>query len=89
MIPHTCEIQNITQINLFMKQKQTHRHREQSCGCQEVGRDGLGVWDQQMQTIIYRMDKQQVYKTGNYIQYPMINHNGKEYKTNVYIYMYN
>ena len=22
------------------------------------GRDGLGVWDQQMQTIIYRMDKQ-------------------------------
>ena len=23
------------------------------------GRDGLGVWDQQMQTIIYRMDKQQ------------------------------
>ena len=23
------------------------------------GRDELGVWDQQMQTIIYRMDKQQ------------------------------
>ena len=23
------------------------------------GRDGLGVWDEQMQTIIYRMDKQQ------------------------------
>ena len=27
--------------------------------------------------------------TGNYIQYPMINHNGKEYiKNNVYIYIY-
>ena len=29
------------------KQKQTHRHREQTCGCQEgVGRewDGMGVW---------------------------------------------
>ena len=23
------------------------------------GREGLGVWDQQMQTSIYRMDKQQ------------------------------
>ena len=42
--------------------KQTHRHREQTCGCQgggEWGRDGLGVRDQQMQTIIHRMDKQQ------------------------------
>ena len=26
---------------------------------EEWGRDGLGVWDQQIQTIIYRMDKQQ------------------------------
>ena len=25
----------------------------------EQERDGLGVWDQQMQTIIYRMNKQQ------------------------------
>ena len=44
------------------KQKQTHRYREQTCGCQRAGgwgRDGLGVWDEQMQTIIYRMDKQQ------------------------------
>ena len=30
-----------------MKQEQTHRHREQTGGCQGggVGRDGLGVWD--------------------------------------------
>ena len=35
----------MTQMNLSMKQKQTHRHREQTCGCQGVGwRDGLGVW---------------------------------------------
>ena len=49
-------------MNLPMKQKQTHRHREQTCGCQGGGRrwrNGLGVWDQQMQTIIYRIDKQQ------------------------------
>ena len=48
-------------MNLFMKQKQTQRHGEQTCGCQGGGgwgRDGLEVWDQQMQTIIYRMDKQ-------------------------------
>ena len=26
-----------------------------------------------------------LYSTGNYIQYPVINHNGKEFKKNVYI----
>ena len=47
-----------------------------------------------MQTIIYRMDKQQgqLYSTGNYIQYPMIYHNGKEYEKEYvwdrYIYIY-
>ena len=46
-------------MNLSMKQKQAHRHREQTCGCQSGGRDELGFWDQQMQTTIYRMDKQQ------------------------------
>ena len=50
-------------MNLSVKQKQTHRHREETCGCQgggmETGRDGVGVWGYQMQTIIYGMDKQQ------------------------------
>ena len=35
-------------MNLPMKQKQTHRDREWSCGCQGGegwGKDGLGVWD--------------------------------------------
>ena len=42
-----------------------------------------------MQTIIYRMVKQQgpVCSTGNYIQYPVRNHNGKDYETE-YIYVY-
>ena len=42
-----------------------------------------------MQTIIYRMIKQQglVGSTGDYVQYPVINHNGKEYEKE-YIYMY-
>ena len=42
--------------------------------------DGLAAWDYQMQKLIYKMNKQQGpnYSTGNYIQYPVINHNGKE-----------
>ena len=38
----------MTQVNLPTKQKQTHRHREETCGCQEGGgwgREGQGVWD--------------------------------------------
>ena len=30
-----------------------------------------------------------LYSTGNYIQYPVINHNGKEYEKITCIYMYN
>ena len=47
------------------------------------GKDGLGVWGQQIQTITYRMDKQPgptVHSTGSCIKYPIINRNGKEYK---------
>ena len=37
------------QMNLSTKQKQTHRHRKETWGCQGGGvgwgRDGLGVWD--------------------------------------------
>ena len=38
----------MAQMNLSMKQKQTHRHREQTYGCQEGGvwgREGPGIWD--------------------------------------------
>ena len=42
---------------------------------------------------MYGMDKQQVlpFSIGNYIQYPVINQNGKEYEkeyTYIYIYIY-
>ena len=55
-----CGISNMVQMNLPTKQKQTHRHREQTCGCQGRGGrewDRLGVWGQQMQTITFRIDK--------------------------------
>ena len=48
----------MTQMNLSMKKEQ----RKQTGGCQGGGgweRVALGVWDQHMQTDIYRMDKQQ------------------------------
>ena len=38
------ELQNLI---IFTKQKQTHRHREQTCDCQGGGErqlDGLGIW---------------------------------------------
>ena len=39
----------------------------------------------------YRMDKQQGLSVwpGNYIQYPVINRNGKEYLKKEFLYMYN
>ena len=37
LISLICGIQNMTQMNLFTKQKKTHRHREQTCGYQGGG----------------------------------------------------
>ena len=89
----------MTQMNSPMKQKQTHRHREQTCGCQEggvwVGKDWeLGVSRYKLVYIGWINNKVLLYSTGNYIQYPVINHNGREYekeyikRKNIYIYIY-
>ena len=74
----------MTQINIFTKQEQAHRHREQTCG---RGRERMRVWDQQRQTTINRMDKQQGFTVqhGDYIQYPLTNYNGKEYEKEKYL----
>ena len=50
-------------MNLFTKQRKTHRLKKQTYGYQREegqGRDELGVWDQQIQTSIYKykIDKQ-------------------------------
>ena len=49
------------QMNLFIKQKPTHRHRKQTYVSQrgKGGRDKLGVWDEQKHTTVYKIDKQQ------------------------------
>ena len=49
------------QINLFTKQKQTHRPRKQTYGHQreKVGRrDKLGAWNCHIHTAIYKTDNQ-------------------------------
>ena len=51
----------ITQMNLSVKQYQ--EHREHTGGCQGGGsweRIGLGVWDSQLQTGIYRIENNKV-----------------------------
>ena len=55
-----------------------------------VRREGLIVWENQVQTSIYKgwINNQVLfYSTGNYIQYPVISHNGKEYEKRIYVYM--
>ena len=86
----------MTQMNLSTKQKQTHRHREQTCGCQGGegwGKDGVGVWDWQMQTIIYIgwiINKHLLlYSTGNSTHYYFVityerKESGKEYLYKVF-----
>ena len=48
-------------MNLFTKQKQTHRHRKQTYGYQSgVGkRDKLEVRNQKIPTTVYKIGKQQ------------------------------
>ena len=50
----------MTQMNLSAEQKQTHRHREQTCGCTGVGvEEGWsGGWGQQMQAVKHGWNKQ-------------------------------
>ena len=81
----------MTQTNLSMKQKQTHRNREQTGGCRgEVCRGGMewefGTRRGKLLNREWINSKVLWYSTGNYIQYPIINHKGKEYEKE-YIYI--
>ena len=80
MISLICGIENITQMNLSTKQRQTHRllvaKRLQDGGRMEwefaISRCKL-LWREWVNHRVLP------YSTGNYFQYPVINHNGKEY----------
>ena len=75
----------MTQASLPMKQKQNQGHGEETGGCPEGG-CGRGMdlefWISRckMLYIEWRNNKVLLYSTGNYIQYPVINHIGKEYE---------
>ena len=77
-------------MNVSMKQKQTHRDREQACGCQGAGGQGernnweFGINRCKLLYIGWINNRVLLYSTGNYIQYPVVNHNGKEYE-NIYV----
>ena len=75
----------MTQMNLSMKQKQTHRHREQIRGCQWETHAGRLEWESSISMckllyIGWINNKVLLYSTGNCIQYSVINHNGKKEK---------
>ena len=72
-------------MNISTKQKQTHRHREQTCGCPGRGAEGVVNWEfgiskWKLLHIEWINNMVLMYSTGNYIQYPVINYNEKEYK---------
>ena len=69
----------MTQMNLSIKQKQTHRHREETGGCQGGGGWEAGVSRCKLLYMEWRNNKGLLYSTENYIQYPVKNYNGKEY----------
>ena len=79
-------------MNMSTKQKQIHRYREQTYGCQGGWGWGMG-WEfgvnrRKLLHTEWINNKVLLYSTGNYTQYPGINHNGKEYlKKNVYMYV--
>ena len=80
-------------MNLSRKQKQTHRYREQTCGCQGGGVVGGIDWKFRISRckllyIEWKNNRVLLYSTGNYIQYPEINHNGKEYEKEYILYIY-
>ena len=82
-------------MNLLTKQKQTHSAWAKKTnlrlpkGKGGQVRDKLGIWDQQIQTTVFKINiKVLLQSTGNYIQYPVINRNRKEYERE-YIHMYN
>ena len=71
-------------MNTSMKQKETRRYREQTCGCQ--GGRGWGGKDWEFGTsrckpsYIGWINEVLQYSRTKYIQYPVINHNGKEHE---------
>ena len=81
-------------MNLSMKQKQTLDIENRLVVAKGKGVGGVREWEAGVSRCkLFYMEwinnKVLLYSTGNYIQYPMINHNGKEYEKEECIHMYN
>ena len=76
-------------MNLSTKHKQTHRGTDRLVVAGRGGRGGMD-WEFGISRckLLCSYYKVLLYSTGNYIQYPVINHSGKEYEQEC-IYMYN
>ena len=80
-------------MNLPTKQKQTHRHGEQTCGCQGGGGgsgmdEEFGVSRCKLFHLEWTSNEVLLHSTGSYIQSPGIDHDGKEQFKKECIYMY-
>ena len=77
-------------MNISMKQAYSQIERIDlwlPTGKVRWGEEELQIWCQQIKSSICMDNNNKVllYSTGNYVQYPMIHHNGKEYKLYIYI----
>ena len=78
MISLICGIYYKTQMNLSTEKKQTHGHREQTCGCQGRGMDGeFGVSRCQLFHLEWTSNEVLLYSPGNYSQSLGIEHDGR------------
>ena len=74
-------------MNLFTKQKQTHRHRKQTYGYQRE--KGFGINIHLLPYIKYITNKDLLYSTGNYTEYFVTTYKVKESdKEDIYLSIY-
>ena len=82
-------------MNLFTKQKQSHRYRKQIYTYERISAEGIGInWEIEIDiyTILYIKqitNKNLLYGTGNSTQYSVMAYMGEEYKKGGYMYIYN
>ena len=80
-------------MNIPTKEKQTHRHRKQTYGCQGgEGRRGVdwefGISRCKLLYIEWINNRVLLYSIAKYNQYPVILEMEKNMKKNIYIYVY-